>query len=29
MMGIPAENVAQKYGIPQQDQDDFALKSQR
>ena len=29
MMGIPAENVAQKYGIPQQDQDAFSLKSQR
>ena len=29
IMGITAENVAQKYGITRQDQDGFALESQR
>ena len=29
IMGNTAENVAQKYGISRQDQDDFALESQR
>ncbi|MET3920225.1 thiolase family protein [Arthrobacter sp. UYEF20] len=28
-MGVTAENVAAKYGISRQDQDDFALESQR
>ncbi len=29
IMGITAENVAERYGITRQDQDDFALESQR
>ena len=29
IMGLTAENVAQKYGISRQDQDGFALESQR
>ncbi len=29
IMGLTAENVAQKYGISRQDQDEFALESQR
>ena len=29
IMGLTAENVAQKYGITREDQDDFALQSQR